>query len=128
MRQGGLVAPALHDTDQQSLLELMQAFRDLVQRVRAGRMRSSELSDATITVTSLGERGVEALLPVIYPPQVAIVGFGKLVERPWVVDGRVVPRPLVHASLAADHRVSDGHRGALFLAAIDRILQQPEKL
>ena len=128
MRQGGLVAPALHDTDQQSLLELMQAFRDLVQRVRAGRMRSSELSDATITVTSLGERGVEALLPVIYPPQVAIVGFGKLVERPWVVDGRVVPRPLIHASLAADHRVSDGHRGALFLAAIDRILQQPEKL
>ncbi len=128
MRQGGLVAPALHDTDEKSLGELMQAFRDLVQRVRTGRMRSSELSDATITVTSLGERGVESLLPVIYPPQVAIVGFGKLVERPWVVDGRVLPRPLIHASLAADHRVSDGHRGALFLAAVDRILQQPENL
>jgi pyruvate dehydrogenase E2 component (dihydrolipoamide acetyltransferase) len=106
----------------------MQAFRDLVQRARTGGLRSSELSDPTITVTSLGEQGVEAVFGIVYPPQVAIVGFGKIVERPAVVDGSVVPRPLVTATLSADHRVSDGHRGALFLAAVERWLQAPERL
>lgn len=128
MRQGGLIAPAIHDADQLSLGELMEKLRDLVQRTRAGSLRSSELSDPTITVTNLGEQGVESVYPIIYPPQVAIVGFGKVVERPWVVDGQVVSRPVVTATLAADHRVSDGHRGALFLAAVDRRLQEPEKL
>jgi len=128
LRQGGLVAPALHDTDRQSLDELMRGFRDLVKRARAGSLRSSELSDPTITVTSLGEQGVESVLGVIYPPQVAIVAFGKVVERPWSVAGQVVSRPVVTATLSADHRVTDGHRGALFLAAVDRLLQEPERL
>jgi pyruvate dehydrogenase E2 component (dihydrolipoamide acetyltransferase) len=128
LRRGGLVAPALHDTAAQSLGDLMWQFRDLVQRARSGGLRSSELSDPTITVTSLGERGVESLLGVIFPPQVAIVGFGKVVERPWVVDGQIVARPLVTATLSGDHRVSDGHRGGLFLAAVDRLLQEPDRL
>jgi pyruvate dehydrogenase E2 component (dihydrolipoamide acetyltransferase) len=106
----------------------MRAFRDLVQRARSGGLRSSELSDATITVTSLGEQGVETVLGIVYPPQVAIVGFGRIAERPWVVDGAVVPRPLVTATLSADHRVSDGHRGGLFLAAVERLLQAPDRL
>jgi pyruvate dehydrogenase E2 component (dihydrolipoamide acetyltransferase) len=128
LRHGGLIAPALHHTDRQSLGVLMSKFRDLVSRARAGTLRSSELSDPTITVTSLGEQGVETVFPIIYPPQVAIVGFGKVVERPWVVDGQVVARPVVTATLSADHRVSDGHRGGLFLAAVDRLLQEPSKL
>jgi pyruvate dehydrogenase E2 component (dihydrolipoamide acetyltransferase) len=86
------------------------------------------LSDPTITVTNLGEQGVENVFGVIYPPQVAIVGFGKIVPRPWVVAGRIEARPLLSATLSGDHRVSDGHRGGLFLAAIDRLLQEPEKL
>jgi pyruvate dehydrogenase E2 component (dihydrolipoamide acetyltransferase) len=128
LRQGGLVAPALHHTDRQSLDELMRNLRDLVNRARSGSLRSSELADATITVTSLGEEGVEAVFGIIYPPQVALVGFGKVVERPWVVEGRVVPRPLVTATLSADHRVCDGHRGALYLAAVERLLLEPGKL
>ena len=128
LRGGGLVAPALHDTAGQSLGDLMRQFRDLVQRARSGGLRSSELSDPTITVTSLGERGVESLFGVIFPPQVAIVGFGKVVERPWAVAGQIVARPLVTATLSADHRVSDGHRGGLFLAAVDRLLQEPDRL
>ena len=128
LRQGGLVAPALHDADRLSLSELMQNFQDLVKRARAGSLRSSELSDPTITVTSLGEQGVETVFGVIYPPQVALVGFGKVVERPWVADGAVVPRPVLMASLSADHRVTDGHRGGLFLAEIDRLLQEPQSL
>ncbi|TAJ07990.1 MAG: 2-oxo acid dehydrogenase subunit E2 [Nitrospirae bacterium] len=128
LRGGGLVAPALHDADRQSLDELMRNFRDLVKRARAGTLRSSELSDPTITVTSLGEQGVETVFGVIYPPQVALVGFGKVVERPWVAESRVEARPVVTATLSADHRVTDGHRGGLFLAAVDRLLQEPSRL
>ncbi len=128
LRGGGLIAPAIHDADQLAPPELMTALRDLVQRARSGGLRSSELSDPTVTVTSLGERGADAVWGVIYPPQVALVGFGRVVERPWVVDGQVVPRPLVQASLAADHRVSDGHQGGQLLSAIDRALQNPENL
>ena len=121
LRQGGLIAPAIHDTDKRSISELMSNFQDVVKRARAGTLRSSELSDPTITVTSLGEQGVETVFGVIYPPQVALVGFGKVVERPWVVEGGVVSRPVVTATLSADHRVTDGRRGGLFLATIDRL-------
>jgi pyruvate dehydrogenase E2 component (dihydrolipoamide acetyltransferase) len=128
LRGGGLVAPAVHDADRLTLPALMTALRDLVRRARSGGLRSSELSDPTITVTSLGEQGVETVFGIIYPPQVAIVGFGKPVERPWVVNGSVVSRPVITATLSADHRVTDGHRGALFLAAVDRLLQEPSRL
>jgi pyruvate dehydrogenase E2 component (dihydrolipoamide acetyltransferase) len=128
LRGGGLVAPAIRDADKLDLPALMTALRDLVQRSRSGGLRASELSAGTVTVTSLGERGAESVIGVIYPPQVAIVGFGRIAERPWVVDGELVARPLVATSLAADHRVCDGHLGGLLLAAIDRHLQHPEEL
>ncbi|MFN7483376.1 MAG: dihydrolipoamide acetyltransferase family protein [Betaproteobacteria bacterium] len=128
LRGGGLVAPAVHDADRLPLPALMAALRDLVQRARAGGLRSSELTDPTVTVTSLGERGAESVYGVIYPPQVAIVGFGRVVERPAVVDGQVVARPQVTVTLAADHRASDGHLGGQLLAAIDRALQSPATL
>jgi pyruvate dehydrogenase E2 component (dihydrolipoyllysine-residue acetyltransferase) len=128
IRGGGLASPALHDADQLSLDELMSRMRDLIQRTRAGRIRSSEMSDSTITVSSLGERGVEALYGIIYPPQVAIVGIGKVVTRPWVVDGAIGPRSIVTVTLSGDHRVTDGHAGALFLAEIGKRLQEPDKL
>ncbi|HUP33236.1 MAG TPA: dihydrolipoamide acetyltransferase family protein [Gaiellaceae bacterium] len=128
LRGGGLVAPAIHDADRLPLGELMKALSDLTARARAGSLRSSELSDPTITITSIGERGVESLFGIIFPPQVAIVGFGRLVERPWVVQGNVTPCPLVTATLSADHRVSDGHRASGFLATVDRLLQEPEEL
>jgi pyruvate dehydrogenase E2 component (dihydrolipoamide acetyltransferase) len=128
MRGGGLIAPALHDADQKSVTELMREMRDLVARVRTGGLRSSELADSTITVTSLGEQGVEAVYGVIYPPQVALVGFGKVVERPWCANGQIVTRPVLTATLAGDHRATDGHRGSVFLATVERLLQEPEKL
>jgi pyruvate dehydrogenase E2 component (dihydrolipoamide acetyltransferase) len=128
LRGGGLVAPALKHTDHLSIDELMKNFRDLIQRARAGSLRSSELSDPTVTVTSLGEQGVEAVFGIIYPPQVALVGFGKVVKRPWSSEGKIVSRPLITATLSADHRVSDGHRGGIFLSAVDRMLRDPEKL
>lgn len=128
LRGGGLVAPALHDADRLSLDEAMTALRDLVQRARTGGLRSSELSDPTATVTSLGERGAETVLPIIYPPQVAMIGIGRIVTRPWVVDAAIGPRPVVAITLAGDHRASDGHRGGLLLAEIERLLNNPEAL
>jgi pyruvate dehydrogenase E2 component (dihydrolipoamide acetyltransferase) len=128
LRGGGLIAPALHDADQKSLEEIMSGVRDLVQRARAGRLRGSEMSDPTITVTNLGERGVDLVHGVIYAPQVALVGFGAIRERPWAADGMLGVRPIVTATLAADHRASDGHAGGNFLTLIDRQLQNPEAL
>jgi pyruvate dehydrogenase E2 component (dihydrolipoamide acetyltransferase) len=128
LRGGGLIAPAIHDAQGKSVPELMRAIGDLIGRARTGALRSSELTDATVTMTSLGEQGVETVYGVIYPPQVALVGFGKVVERPWVESGTLCVRRLIHATLSADHRASVGHRGALFLAALDRRLQQPESL
>ncbi len=128
LRGGGLVAPALHDADRKSLDELMRGFQDLVKRARAWSLKSSEMADPTVTITSLGERGVESVFGIITPPQLALVGFGTPLERPWVVDGAILPRPLLTATLSGDHRATDGHRGALFLAAVDRLLQQPEAL
>ena len=128
LRGGGLIAPAIHDAERKSLAGIMEALSDLIQRARSGALRSSELTDATVTVTNLGEQGVETVYGVIYPPQVALVGFGKVSARPWAVGDRIEVRRTVQATLSADHRASVGHRGAVFLGALERLLQEPEKL
>lgn len=128
LRGGGLVAPAILDADRKPLADIMRELQDLVSRVRAGHMRSSEIASATLTMTSLGEAGADAIYPIIYPPQVAILGFGAVVERPWAVDGRVEVRPVLNLTLAADHRVTDGRQGAQFLARIRDWLTRPAEL
>jgi pyruvate dehydrogenase E2 component (dihydrolipoamide acetyltransferase) len=128
LRGGGLVAPGILDAGERTLDDLMAALRDLIQRARNGGLRSSELNLPTITVTSLGERGAELVFPIINLPQVASVGFGRVIARPWVVEDALAIRPVVTVSLAGDHRNSDGHRGGLLLNEIERLLQQPEAL
>lgn len=128
LRSGGLVIPAIHDTDLKSLDEIMEAMRDLITRARAGSLKSSELTDGTVTVTNLGDLGVETVYGVIYPPQVALIGLGAIADVPWARDGMLGVRPVVRVTLAADHRATDGHRGAQFLNALDRRLQEPAKL
>ncbi len=128
VRGGGLVAPALLDADSKDLPALMRDFSAMVTRVRAGHMRSGEFSAATITITSLGADGVDALYPIINPPQVAIVGAGAVREQPWALGGQLVVRPILTLTLAADHRVTDGRAGARFLRAIAELLAHPEAL
>jgi pyruvate dehydrogenase E2 component (dihydrolipoamide acetyltransferase) len=128
LRGGGLVAPAIMDTADKPLDVLMEEFRALVARARAGRLRASELAAPTIILTSLGEGSVDAVFPIIQPPQVAIVGAGAIVARPWVVDGQVVPRQVLTLSLGADHRVTDGRLGAQFLAKLAQRLVEPRSL
>jgi pyruvate dehydrogenase E2 component (dihydrolipoamide acetyltransferase) len=128
LRGGGLVAPAIHDADTKTLDALMAALRDLVNRARAGTLRASEMSDPTITMTNLGEQGVRLVHGVIFPPQVALVGFGAILPRPWTDGAGIDVRPVVTATLAADHRASDGARGSVLLRHVDRRLQTPEDL
>lgn len=128
LRQGGLINPAIHDVDKKNLDEVMESMLDLVNRARTGHLRGSELSDGTITVTNLGEQGVQTVFGVIYPPQVALIGFGKITEKPVATNGLLGVRPMIDVSLSADHRASDGHRGGRFLLAIERLLQEPENL
>ncbi len=128
LRTGGLISPAIHHVDRLSLGELMQAMADLIERTRSGRLRGSEVTDATVSVTNLGDRGIKTVFGIIYPPQVALIGFGKISERPWAENGMLGVRRCVTATLAADHRATDGHQGALFLEALNRHLQQPEAL
>jgi pyruvate dehydrogenase E2 component (dihydrolipoamide acetyltransferase) len=128
LRGGGLIAPCIHDVDKKSLQVLMQNLHDLITRTRAGRLRESELRDATLTVTSLGDLGVETVYGVIYPPQLALVGFGRISDRPWAEKGMLTVRPVVEATLSGDHRATDGRTGARFLETLNRLLQEPENL
>lgn len=128
LREGGLIAPAIHNTDKLELPDLMKALADLGERTRTGGLKAAELADPTITITSLGDLGVEEIFPIITPPQVAMIGFGMLTHKPWAVDGKVEVREIIRATLAADHRVSDGRDGALFLSEIKDLLEQVEEL
>lgn len=128
IRGGGLAAPCIRNADTLPLSDIMAKLRDLVARTRRGQFRSSEIGDATATVSSLGERGVESLWPVIYPPQVAIIGFGSVQNRPWGEGDALAIRRVITATLAGDHRANDGHRGALLLRRIEALLSEPDKL
>lgn len=128
LKKTGLMAPAIHDTDKLSLDDLMAAFASVIERSRTGGLRGSEMTDATITITNLGDRGVDSVLGIIYPPQLALVGFGRIGQRPVVIDGEIVARPMVTASLSADHRATDGYHGSRFLRLLDGRLQQPHTL
>jgi pyruvate dehydrogenase E2 component (dihydrolipoamide acetyltransferase) len=128
LRSGGLLVPAIAGADRLSVEEMMARIRLLTRRARSGRLRGSDLVPPSITVSNLGDQGVDSVLGVIYPPQVALVGFGAVAERPWAVDGLLGVRPLVTMTLAGDHRATDGATGSRLLKTIDRLLQAPEEL
>ena len=118
LRRGGLVAPHIERADQRSVDEIMVALNELVTAARTGTLRGSWLTGSTITVTNLGDTGADLVHGVISPPQVALVGFGRALPRPWVVNELVTVRPVMTATLAADHRATDGAIGSRFLATI----------
>lgn len=128
LRGGGIIVPTIPDADTLDAAEMMAAMRSVVQRARSGRLRSSDATAATITVTNLGDLGVESVFGVIAVPQVAIVGLGAVTDRPCAVDGLLGVRPQVTVTLSADHRASDGATGARFLHTVADLLHQPEEL
>ncbi|BAF71925.1 dihydrolipoamide acetyltransferase family protein [Sulfurovum sp. NBC37-1] len=127
-RKGGLVTPALLNAQEMDLDGTMKAFHDLITRTRSGKLRSSEITQQTIVITNLGDIGVEEVLGVIYPPQVALVGLGRIADAPWIEGDALAVRKVMRATLAGDHRATDGRTGALFLNKLDEFLQKPEEL
>jgi pyruvate dehydrogenase E2 component (dihydrolipoamide acetyltransferase) len=128
LKAGGIIVPAIHHTDLKSIDEIMETLNDIIPRARAFKLRSSELTDSTITLTSVGENGADSVYGIIYPPQVAIVGFGTISEQPFAEKGMLAIRSVVKVTLAGDHRATDGLIGSHFLAAINNYLQKPESL
>jgi len=128
LRTGGILVPAIHEADKKSPDELMRALSDIILRARTLKLRSSELTDSTITITSLGEGAVESVFGVIYPPQVALIGLGGITEEPWAENGMLDVRSILTISLSADHRATDGNTGSQFLTTIKNNLQKPEQL
>lgn len=128
MRTGGIIVPAIHRVDLKTIDEIMEALNDIIPRARALKLRSSELSESTITVTSIGEGGADAVFGVIYPPQLAIVGFGTISEQAFAENGMLGIRSVVQVTLAADHRATDGLTGSRFLGSLNKQLQNPDAL
>ena len=128
LRTGGIIVPAISNANLKSIDEIMETLNDIIPRARALKLRSSELSDSTITLTSLGEGGADSVFGVIYPPQVAVIGFGSISDQPFAENGMLGIRSVVSVSLAGDHRATDGLTGSRFLSALDTNLQNPEIL
>ena len=128
LRNGGIIVPAIPQSDTKSADEIMAALNDLIPRARALKLRSSELSSSTITLTNLGDAGADTVFGIIYPPQVAIVGLGTITEQPFAENGMLGIRSLANVTLAGDHRATDGLTGSRFLSSLNKNLQNPEAL
>lgn len=128
LRKEGLITPALMNAAEINLDTTMQALDDLITRTRTGKLRNSEITQQTITITNLGDLGVESVYGVIYPPQLALVGLGRIVDAPWAEGDTLAVRKVMQATLAGDHRATDGRTGAKFLEKLNELLQKPEEL
>lgn len=128
LRKEGLITPAILDAHAMNLDETMRALDDLITRTRSGKLRNREITEQTITITNLGDLGVESVYGVIYPPQVALIGLGKIVDAPWAEGDTLSVRKVMQATLAGDHRATDGRTGALFLDTFNTLLQNPQEL
>lgn len=128
LRTGGIMIPTIHSADRKSIDEIMQTLNEIIPRARQLQLRSSDLSDSSITITNLGDNGVEKIFGIIYPPQVALIGFGGISEQPWAENGMLDVRPVLSITFAGDHRASDGQTGSKFLTAIKNHLLKPEVL
>jgi len=124
----GLVVPVVHDADKKTLAEVAKSTKQLVDGARAGRLSSSELAGGTFTISNLGSYGVDVFTPLIKLPETAILGVGRIVEKPIASNGQVSVKPMMCLSLSFDHRVIDGALAARFLQRIREILGAPSVL
>ena len=121
----GLVTPVIRGADGKSLAQLAAENRDLAARTREGRTRPEEISGGTFTITNLGANDIDGFTPIINPPQVGILGVGRVVEKPVIVNGEIAKGETMYLSLTFDHRVIDGAPAAEFLQTVKRLLEDP---
>ena len=127
LKAGGVLVPAILDAQKMNLAELNTAFQDLAQRTTKGELKNRELTEGTVTITNMGDLGTEEVFGIIFPPQVAIIGLGRIHKAP-VVDKETIRAGFVmDLTLSADHRVTDGLAGARFMALIEKKLKNPSQ-
>lgn len=124
----GLVAPAVFARDAGSVRDAARALDDLVARARVKKLRGAEMTDATFTLSNLGMFGVSSFIPIVTPPQVAILGVGATVRVPRYDGDELVPRSLTAVTVSADHRALDGADVARFLETLQTTIEHPEEL
>jgi pyruvate dehydrogenase E2 component (dihydrolipoamide acetyltransferase) len=128
LKSGGVMVPAIMNAETMSTSKLNTHFQDLLIRTRKGELKNRELTEGTITITNVGDLGSDDVLGIIFPPQVALIGIGRIHKEAVVNDGEVKPGFVIYLTLSADHRVTDGLAGARFLASIERNLMNPNLL
>jgi len=119
----GLVVPVIHNADKKSLSEASSELKLLVEKAREGKLTKEELTGGTFTITNLGMYGVDVFIPIINPPEAAILGVGRVVEKPVVVDNEITTKPVMQLSLSFDHRIVDGAPAAQFLQRVKQVLE-----
>ncbi len=121
--ENGLFVPVVHNANEKSLVQVTSALKELVEKVRDGRLAKEDVSGGTFTITNLGMYGVDMFIPIINPPEAAILGVGKTTEKPVIVDSEIRIRPMMCLSLSYDHRIVDGAPAAKFLQKVKQILE-----
>jgi len=123
--EDGLIVPVMRNVDKLTVLEINDKLKDLAQRARENALEVDEVTGAAFTITNLGMYGVDAFTPIINPPEVAILGIGRITEELALIDGQVMARSKVMLSLTIDHRIVDGAPGAAFLQTLVQLLEHP---
>lgn len=124
----GLIVPVVHNADKKSLKEIGEKVKDLVDRAKRGELTKEDLTGGTFTITNLGMFEVDVFIPIINPPEAAILGVGRIVEKPAVVAGEIRTKPTMQLSLTYDHRIVDGAPAAQFLQKVKAILEKSREL
>jgi 2-oxoglutarate dehydrogenase E2 component (dihydrolipoamide succinyltransferase) len=124
----GLVVPILRDADQMNYAEIEQSIRDMGMRARDGKLGIEELTGGTFSITNGGIFGSMLSTPILNPPQSAILGMHSIQQRPVVVDGDIVVRPMMYLALTYDHRIIDGKEAVQFLVTIKNVLEDPARM
>ncbi|HET8690955.1 MAG TPA: 2-oxo acid dehydrogenase subunit E2, partial [Steroidobacteraceae bacterium] len=124
----GLIVPVLRDVDRMGFAEIEKAVAGIAERARAGTITLEELTGGTFSITNGGVFGSLLSTPIVNAPQSAILGMHKIQERPVVVDGQVVVRPMMYVALSYDHRIIDGREAVQFLVAVKEALEDPARL
>jgi pyruvate dehydrogenase E2 component (dihydrolipoamide acetyltransferase) len=123
-----LIVPVVHNADQKSLAEISLVLRQKIEKAKKRELSVDDVTGGTFTLSNLGIYDVEVFTPIMNPPQCALLGVGKIIRKPWVVNDQIVIRPIVTLSLSFDHRIIDGSLAARFLQRIRGILEKPQTL